>query len=108
MKAKILYVGFCFLGTVLPYSQLIVSPRIRLGSPALLRAAVLESGGWLSSAWTLSFHRSYCGSSYSPKVAGSVPIAPNLAGVSLGLPLFLYMREARRETSAWALNGGAP
>ncbi len=31
------------------------------------------------------------------------PIAPNLAvGVSLGLPLFLYMREERLERSTWA------
>jgi len=70
LKAKNLYFVLCILGTTLPYSQLL---------PFL---------------WVLVF--------VEGRRAGVkhlwAPIAANLAvGVSLGLPLFLYMRERRLE-----------
>ena len=104
MTAKSLYLLLCIVGTVLPYAQL--APFIRehgldagrfvaqlfanpvsgfFGLDVVVSSAVL---------WTLV--------AVEGRRAGMqhlwMPIAANLAvGVSLGLPLFLYMRETRLE-----------
>ena len=80
MNAKSLYLLLCVAGTVLPYFQLL--PFLRdhgldvLVSSVVLWAFVAIEGrrAGMKHLWA--------------------PVAANLAvGVSLGLPLFLYMRE---------------
>ena len=107
MKPKGFYLGLCALGTVLPYSQLIPFLREhgldfqlfceqlfanRIG--AFFGMDVIVSSVVL---WVLV----YTDGRRSGVKYLWAPIVANLAvGVSLGLPLFLYMREARLETSA--------
>jgi hypothetical protein len=106
MKPKDLYLGLCFLGTVLPYSQLIPFLREHGLDVRLLFEELFSNriGGFfgmdviVSSVvlWVLVFTE-------GRKVGVRhlwAPIAANLAvGVSLGLPLFLYLREKRLEGS---------
>ena len=102
MKPATLYLGLCVLGTVLPLSPLIAFVRehgmnVRLlfqrafGEPA---SAFFAMDVVVSSLalWVLALVES--------RRLGMrhvwAPIAANLlVGVSLGLPLFLYMRERR-------------
>jgi hypothetical protein len=104
LTPKNLYLGLCIVGTALPYSQLIPFLRehgldLRLFFDQLFSNRI---GGFfgmdviVSSVvlWVLVF--------VEGRRAGVrhlwVPIAMNfLVGVSLGLPLFLYMRETRLE-----------
>ena len=112
MTPKSLYLILCIAGTILPYSQFIpflqehglnlrvfvdqlFSNRIGgfFGLDVIVSSAVL---------WTLV--------AVEGRRAGVkhlwAPIAANLAvGVSLGLPLFLYMREVRLKS---AIRPGAP
>jgi hypothetical protein len=107
MKSKRVYLGLCIVGTVLPYAQFVPFLRehgldARLFLDQLFANSV--SGFFamdviVSSVvlWVLVF--------VEGRRAGVkhlwAPIAANLAvGVSLGLPLFLYMRERRLERSA--------
>ena len=101
MKPRTLYLGLCVAGTVLPLAQFVpflmehgLDPRLFVeqlfaspvsgffGMDVIVSSLVL---------WVLVF--------VEGKRAGMkrlwVPLAANLTvGVSLGLPLFLYMREA--------------
>jgi hypothetical protein len=107
MKPKSIYLALCVAGTVLPYSQFI--PFIR------------EHGLDLGVFWEQLFSNRIGGFFGMDVFVSSValwvlvlvegrragvrrlwaPIAANLAvGVSLGLPLFLYLRERRLESSA--------
>lgn len=107
MKPKSLYLVLCILGTVLPYSQFV--PFLR------------EHGLDLGLAFEQLFANRISGFFGMDVIVSSVvlwvlvvvegrragvkylwaPIVANLAvGVSLGLPLFLYLREARLERSA--------
>lgn len=106
MRPKHVYLGLCVVGTILPWAAFLpflrthgLNARVFLsqlfGTPVsgffawdvivsslVLWAFVLLEGRRLAMArlW--------------------VPIAGNLlVGVSLGLPLFLYLRELRRETT---------
>ena len=104
MKPKNLYLALCVAGTALPYSQFLPFLREH-GLDLLLFFEQLFSNqiggffGWdviVSSVvlWALVV--------IEGRRAGVkrlwAPIAANLAvGVSLGLPLFLYMRERRLE-----------
>jgi hypothetical protein len=107
MKPKSLYLGLCVLGTVLPYSQFIPFLREHGLDPQLFFEQLFSNwiGGFfgmdviVSSVvlWALVF--------VEGRRAGVrhlwAPIAANLVvGVSLGLPLFLYMRERRLERAA--------
>jgi hypothetical protein len=104
MKPKHVYLVLCVLGTALPLSALLPFLRehgldVRLFVEQLFSTRVGAFFGWdviVSSLvlWTFVF------------VEGRrarllhlwAPIVANLAiGVSLGLPLFLYMRERRLE-----------
>jgi hypothetical protein len=102
-----LYLGLCLLGTVLPYSQLIPFLYEHGLNPRLFLAQLFSNriGGFFGMdvivaslvLWTLVV--------VEGRRAGMrhlwVPVAANLAvGVSLGLPLFLYMREKRLAQSA--------
>ncbi len=106
MKPKSLYLLLCVAGTVLPYSQLFPFVRengldLRLFFEQLFSTRIGAFFGWdviVSSLvlWVFVFvegRRAGVKSLWAPVVA-------NLAvGVSLGLPLFLYMRERRGEAT---------
>jgi hypothetical protein len=106
MSPKRLYLALCVVGTLLPYSQFIPFLRqhgldFQLFFAQLFANRVSAFFGWdviVSSAVLWAFvaiegRRARMGRLW-------VPIAANLAvGVSLGLPLFLYMREVRDAAS---------
>ena len=106
MKPKTLYLLLCIAGTLLPYSQLVPFLRehglnFRVFFDQLFATRI---GGFfgldviVSSVvlWLFVFTD---GRRFGVRHLWA-PVAANLAvGVSLGLPLFLYMREARLEES---------
>ncbi len=107
MKPKNLYLGLCVLGTVLPYSQLI--PFLREHGPDIRLLLAQMFANWIAGffaldvivssivLWILVFSE---GRRVGVKHTWA-PLAANLVvGVSLGLPLFLYMREARLDDAA--------
>jgi hypothetical protein len=104
MRPRTLYLALCVAGVVLPYSQLIPFLRehgldLRLLLDQLFSNRIGGFFGWdviVSSIvlWVFVF--------VEGRRAGVrhlwAPLAANLAvGVSLGLPLFLYLRERRLE-----------
>jgi hypothetical protein len=104
MRPRTLYLVLCVAGVVLPYSQLIPflrehGPDLRLFFDQLFSNRIGAFFGWdviVSSVvlWVFVF--------VEGRRAGVkhlwAPLAANLAvGVSLGLPLFLYLRERRLE-----------
>ena len=102
MSPKRLYLALCIAGTILPYWQFVPFLRdhgldLRLFFQQLFANPVSGFFGMdviVSSVvlWTLVFSE---GRRLGMKNLWA-PVAANLAvGVSLGLPLFLYMREAR-------------
>lgn len=105
MKPKNLYLALAFAGSVLPYSQFLPFLRehgldLRLFLEQLFASRISGFFAWdviVSSVvlWVLVFtdgRRLGVRHLWAPVVA-------NLAvGVSLGLPLFLYMRERRMQT----------
>ena len=106
MKPKTAYLLLCVLGTALPYSQLIPFLRehgldFRLFVEQLFATRV---GGFFGldvivSAIALMVFVATEGRRLGVRQLWA-PVAATLAvGVSLGLPLFLYLREARVERS---------
>lgn len=104
MKSKNLYLGLCVVGTVLPYSQLI--PFLREHGPDIRLLFAQMFANWIAGffaldvivssivLWVLVFTE---GRKQGVRHLWA-PIVANLAvGVSLGLPLFLYLRETRLE-----------
>lgn len=100
---KALYLGLCVLGTVLPYSQFIpfllehgLDMRLFLEQLFATRIGAFFGMDVIVSSlvlWVFVFAE---GRRLRIRHLW-VPIAANLAvGVSLGLPLFLYMRERRQ------------
>jgi hypothetical protein len=104
MRPRTLYLALCVAGVVLPYSQLIPFLRehgldLRLFFEQLFSNRIGGFFGWdviVSSVvlWVFVF--------VEGRRAGVrhlwAPLAANLAvGVSLGLPLFFYLRERRLE-----------
>jgi hypothetical protein len=104
MKPKSVYLMLCVAGTVLPYSQFVPFVMehgldVRLFIEQLFANRIGGFFGWdviVSSVvlWVLVV--------IEGRRAGVkhlwAPIAASLAvGVSLGLPMFLYMREGRQE-----------
>jgi uncharacterized protein DUF2834 len=100
MKPKNLYLALCVAGTVLPYSQLIPFLRehgldLRLFVEQLFATRIGAFFGWdvIVSSLVLWAFVAIEGRRAGLKHLWA-PVAANLAvGVSLGLPLFLYMRE---------------
>jgi hypothetical protein len=106
MRPKHVYLGLCVVGTILPLAALL--PFLRTHGldvsefvDQLFGTPVSSFFGWdviVSSVvlWAFVFLE-------GRRLAIArlwAPIAANLlVGVSLGLPLFLYMRELRREAS---------
>lgn len=106
MKPKNLYLTFCVIGTALPYSQLLPFIREHGFNPRLFVEQLFSTpvSGFFGldvivSSLVLWAFVYIDGHRYRVKHLWA-PIAANLAvGVSLGLPLFLYLREARLEGS---------
>ena len=102
MRLRTLYVGLAVLGTALPYSAFLPflwehGLDVRLFVDQLFASRISAFFGWdvIVSSMVL-----WCFVITEGRRLGLkhlwLPIAGNLAvGVSLGLPLFLYMREAR-------------
>lgn len=106
MKPKTLYLILCAAGTVLPYSQLVPflaenGLDLRLFFEELFSTRIGAFFGWdvIVSSLVLWAFVWIDGRRAGVKKLWA-PIAANLAvGVSLGLPLFLYMRERRLESA---------
>lgn len=106
MKPKHLYLTFCLLGTLLPYSQLVpflrehgLDARLFLDQLFANHIAGFFGMDVIVSSLVLWVFVLVDGRRSRVKHLWA-PIVANLAvGVSLGLPLFLYMREARLERS---------
>jgi hypothetical protein len=104
MKPKDLYLGLCVVGILLPYSQFLPFLRehgldLRLFVEQLFsnRIGGFFGMGVIVSSVVLWVHVYVEGRRSGVKHLWA-PVAANLAvGVPLGLPLFLYMREARLE-----------
>ena len=104
MRPKNLYLALCILGTVLPYSQFLPFIRehglnLRAFVEQLFATHVGGFFGWDVIVSSIVLWVMVMVESRRARIAHPwIPIAANLAvGVSLGLPLFLYMREAQRE-----------
>jgi len=107
MRAKHLYLALCLVGTVLPVAAFLPFLRahgLDVGEFLAQLFATPVSGffGWdviVSSVvlWAFVYvegRRLMMGGLWAPVAANLV------VGVSLGLPLFLYMREGRREATS--------
>jgi hypothetical protein len=102
MNPKTLYLVLCVLGTLLPYSQFIPfihehGPDVGLFVEQLFATRIGAFFGWdvVVSSVVLWVFVVVDGRRLGMRHLWA-PIAANLAvGVSLGLPLFLYMRESR-------------
>jgi Protein of unknown function DUF2834 len=102
MKPKALYLALCAAGTLLPYSQFVPFLRehgldLRLFFEQLFANRI---GGFFGLDVIVSSMVLWALVVIEGRRAGMkhlwAPIAANLVvGVSLGLPLFLYMREQR-------------
>jgi hypothetical protein len=106
MKPKHVYLALCLLGTILPLAAFLpfLSAHgldLREFVAQLFGTPVSSFFGWDVIVSSLVLWAFVCFEGRRVGVAGLwAPIAANLlVGVSLGLPLFLYMRERRREAT---------
>ena len=108
MKRKAVYLVFCVLGMVLPYSQFVpwavehhgVPPGLFLRELFSNRVSGFFGMDVLVSAVVLIFFLRREGQLLGVRHLW-LPIAGTLTvGVSLGLPLFLYLREGALESTA--------
>jgi hypothetical protein len=104
--AKRLYLGLCVLGTVLPYAHFLPFLREYGFDPGAFVSQLFGTpvSGFFGVDVIVSSLVLWVFVATEGRRLGMhalwAPIAANLAvGVSLGLPLFLYMREARLEAS---------
>jgi hypothetical protein len=104
MNPRNLYLGLCVLGTVLPLSQFLPFLRQHGPDPHAFVSQLFATpvSGFFGMDVIVSSVVLWVFVAIDGRRAGLrhlwAPVAGNLAvGVSLGLPLFLYMREARRE-----------
>ena len=102
MRPRSLYLVLCVLGTLLPYSQFIPFLRehglnLRVFAEQLFATRIGAFFGWDVIVSSLVLWVFVAVDGRRERVGNLwMPIAANLAvGVSLGLPLFLYMRERR-------------
>lgn len=107
MRPKHLYLGLCLAGTLLPYSQLIPFLREHGLDLHLFFAQLFANrvGGFFGldvivSSLVVWVFVSVDGRRYGVKSVWAPILALLTVGVSLGLPLFLYLREGRLERSA--------
>jgi hypothetical protein len=107
MKPKTLYLVLCVVGTVFPYSQLI--PFLREHGLDIRLLFEQMFANWVAGffamdvivssivLWVLVFSE---GRRKGVRHLWAPIVASLAVGVSLGLPLFLYMRETRLEDAA--------
>ncbi len=104
MKPKLFYLVLCILGAVLPYSQFVpwlaehgVNGRLFVQQLFATRISTLFALDVIvSAAVVLRFIRAESSRLRIAHVWLAIP-ATLLVGVSLGLPLFLYLRELQLE-----------
>lgn len=106
MRPKHIYLGLCVVGTILPWAALLRFLRahgLDFGEfvDQLFGTPVSSFFGWDVIVSSLVLWAFVLFEGRRLQMARLwAPIAANLVvGVSLGLPLFLYMREARREAT---------
>jgi hypothetical protein len=105
MRLRYVYLGMCFLGAALPYSQFVPWLRIHGLDLSLFFAELFSTriGGFfgmdvLVSALVLFVFIGAEGKRLAIQKLW-IPVAATVAvGVSLGLPLFLYMRQLKIDT----------
>jgi hypothetical protein len=102
MRPKHLYVALCFIGTVLPYSQFIPFLRehgldLQLFLTQLFATRIAAFFAWDVMVSSVVLWVFVATEGRRLRLSHRwVPMAATLlVGVSLGLPLFLYMREVR-------------
>jgi hypothetical protein len=109
MKPRNLYLILCVAGAAVPLFQVLTFLRQHGMDFRLLLDQLLSA--WFIGLFRIEFIVSFAALSALVYFEGRrarmirlwVPVAATLAvGVSLGLPLFLYMREARLQGSMWA------
>ena len=100
MKPRSLYLVLCIVGTLLPYSQLVPFLRehgldLRLFFEQLFATPISAFFGWdvIVSSLVLWVFVAVEGRRAGIKHLWLPIVASLTVGVSLGLPLFLYMRE---------------
>lgn len=115
MGPRILYLGLCVLGTALPLSQFLPFLRQHGINPHEFVSQLFATpvSGFFGMDVIVSSVVLWAFVAIDGRRAGVrhlwAPVAANLAvGVSLGLPLFLYMREARREAITATAAPSAP
>jgi hypothetical protein len=106
MRPRHLYLGFCVLGTVLPYSVFV--PFLRQHGLDLHEFVAQLFATPVSSFFGLDVIVSVVvlwafviidGRRGGRRQLWAPIVASLMVGVSLGLPLFLYLREAQREAA---------
>lgn len=104
MKAKTAYLWLCILGTALPYSQLIpfiqehgLDVRVLVEQLFSNRIGAFFGLDVIVSTLTLWVFAAVDGRRTGMRHLWAPIVATLTVGVSLGLPLFLFMREARVE-----------
>ena len=107
MKPKHLYLFLCVAGTLLPYSQFIPFLHehgldLQLFLDQLFANRISGFFGWdvIVSALVVCVFVATDGRRDQIRGLWAPILAVLTVGVSLGLPLFLYLREARLERSA--------
>jgi hypothetical protein len=106
MKPKYVYLLLCALGAILPYSQFIpflihngLDPRLFVSQLFSTRISAFFALDVVVSSIALWVFVRVDGRRATVKHLWLPVAASLLVGVSLGLPLFLYMREIRIEQS---------
>ena len=104
MTPKAIYLALCIAGIVMPYSELVPFLRehgldLRVFVEQLFSTRIGAFFGWDVIVSSLVLWVFVAVEGRRGRIRNLwVPIAANLAvGVSLGLPLFLYMRERNRQ-----------
>jgi Protein of unknown function DUF2834 len=108
MKLRHVYLGFCLLGLLLPYSQFIpwVMAHHALNMPLFIHdlfanriSAFFALDVIVSAIVLISFIQSE-GKRLAMRLLWLPTLAVLLVGVSLGLPLFLYLRHLQIDRTA--------
>jgi hypothetical protein len=108
MKLRHLYLGFCLLGLLLPYSQFVpwIMEHHALNMPLFIhdlfanRISAFFALDVIVSAVVLILFIQSEGKRLGMRLLWLPTLAVLLVGVSLGLPLFLYLRQLRLDRIA--------
>ncbi len=108
MKLRHLYLGFCLLGLLVPYSQFVpwIMEHHALNMPLFIhdlfanRISAFFAMDVIVSAIVLILFIQTEGTRLGMRLLWLPTLAVLLVGVSLGLPLFLYLRQLRLDRTA--------